>query len=556
MARHTSDSDESSAIEGRDLRSAIKRLSRGPMKFAIGYKDRRTPVLLMHRTKSPRVLGNELKQELGARSVTHGTASADGKVLVLDVEGPRLSGMGKMVKTVLRQERISTYTQTRIQTDGVEEEEDEEAELDEPQGDCPAATESPEDTFTDETRELEQELLAMEQDVEAILRRLDQRLAEDEGALVGYCMLCVQFDQLARDCDDARMADLAQRSVARARKLASLLQRLAGSWGQRQAAPAGQPVAVPSSGPSAALSGSVGAGGGNHPTDVALVQVLLNRQGYALEVDGQCGSMTVGAIVDFQRKRLGFADGLVEPGRNTWRALTGQPLVQAPAARGVHPSLPRIEHRVSTGLEELEPIPSCGGYGTDSVENEQRIAGAAYSYKNGDEEAEILAGEVEVGPTGIKAKGAVLNVKTAEGELQVLEGQVELGPTGVAASGVVARSKVDGETGTLGQVEARKGVFTDGDRWWAGQKESLTVAKREIDAQEKYGLPDVVVAKGDLAVGTANCEASISDQGLSIGAQANLVEGSVTIGTTGAGDQDQTLRVGLSAGHGAAARVH
>ena len=39
-------------------------------------------------------------------------------------------------------------------------------------------------------------------------------------------------------------------------------------------------------------------------------------------------------------------------------------------------------------------------------------------------------------------------------------------------------------------------------------------------------------------------------------AQANLAEASATIGTTGTGDQDQTVRFGVSEGMGYAGRVH
>lgn len=74
---------------------------------------------------------------------------------------------------------------------------------------------------------------------------------------------------------------------------------------------------------------SVGLGGVNAPHDVQYVQALLNirledsgRQ--MLVADGQTGPLTIGAIQDFQSSQLGFADGLVEPGRSTITALEAQ----------------------------------------------------------------------------------------------------------------------------------------------------------------------------------------------------------------------------------------
>lgn len=74
------------------------------------------------------------------------------------------------------------------------------------------------------------------------------------------------------------------------------------------------------------LSGSVGQGGDNREADVRKVQNLLNRHGIrpALAEDGQIGPKTIAAIRRFQEIKLGSADGLVEPGKRTWRALLGE----------------------------------------------------------------------------------------------------------------------------------------------------------------------------------------------------------------------------------------
>lgn len=71
------------------------------------------------------------------------------------------------------------------------------------------------------------------------------------------------------------------------------------------------------------ISAPVGRGGRNVPEDVTTVQTLLNEQGNSLTVDGLIGPATIGAISRFQEANLGFADGRVDPGGQTWGALTG-----------------------------------------------------------------------------------------------------------------------------------------------------------------------------------------------------------------------------------------
>lgn len=70
------------------------------------------------------------------------------------------------------------------------------------------------------------------------------------------------------------------------------------------------------------IGASVGAGGTNHAPDVRVVQDLLNRAAQSgLAVDGDCGSQTRAAIVEFQKGFLTRPDGLVEPGGQTLRRL-------------------------------------------------------------------------------------------------------------------------------------------------------------------------------------------------------------------------------------------
>jgi peptidoglycan hydrolase-like protein with peptidoglycan-binding domain len=76
----------------------------------------------------------------------------------------------------------------------------------------------------------------------------------------------------------------------------------------------------------ARIGGSVGRGGRNRRADVRIVQSNLRRHGYHQvgRVDGVVGPKTRGAIEDFQEAVLGFVDGLIEVGRNTFDALFGE----------------------------------------------------------------------------------------------------------------------------------------------------------------------------------------------------------------------------------------
>ena len=69
---------------------------------------------------------------------------------------------------------------------------------------------------------------------------------------------------------------------------------------------------------------SVGDNGVNRPTDVTAVQTLLNSKGFSCgRVDGDCGQKTIAAILRFQASFLSNPDGLIEPGKTTWRKLSG-----------------------------------------------------------------------------------------------------------------------------------------------------------------------------------------------------------------------------------------
>ena len=88
------------------------------------------------------------------------------------------------------------------------------------------------------------------------------------------------------------------------------------------------------------ISKSVGKGGKNEQADVTVVQELLNKftkvGGYSkVAVDGKFGPETLAAIKSFQEKVLGMSgpDGLVEPGKNTFKKLNENPSAVAKEAK-------------------------------------------------------------------------------------------------------------------------------------------------------------------------------------------------------------------------------
>ncbi len=144
--------------------------------------------------------------------------------------------------------------------------------------------------------------------------------------------------------------------------------------------------------------------------------------------------------------------------------------------------------------------------------------------EQGDDEGEFLSGEIQSGEDGNSAKGALVKSRSRDGAFTL----------------------------TVGEVEVSE------------QKAAVTGVKREADFAKASGgfLPDNVVAKGDVAAGTASAGSSINDDTISVGAQASAGEGSLTLGTSGKSDDgrdsdiDQTFRFGLSQGVGFAGRVH
>jgi hypothetical protein len=107
------------------------------------------------------------------------------------------------------------------------------------------------------------------------------------------------------------------------------------------------------------LTGSVGQGGKNSATDVAVVQSLLNRKaGAKLTVSGLADQPTVAAIRAFQGKFLPAPDGRVDKGGTTWRKL-----LEAPAAAGPPPPALPADRRNDLLCKAVDAIPSTSGAG-------------------------------------------------------------------------------------------------------------------------------------------------------------------------------------------------
>jgi peptidoglycan L-alanyl-D-glutamate endopeptidase CwlK len=72
----------------------------------------------------------------------------------------------------------------------------------------------------------------------------------------------------------------------------------------------------------AEIGASVGVGGVNNEDDVRVVQQLLTKAGFNTKgTDGAFGTNTRNAIIDFQDTFMRTADGLIEPGGNTFKRL-------------------------------------------------------------------------------------------------------------------------------------------------------------------------------------------------------------------------------------------
>lgn len=123
----------------------------------------------------------------------------------------------------------------------------------------------------------------------------------------------------------------------------------------------------------ARINGPVGAGGMNGADDVRVVQDLLNRGSSAgLDVDGDCGPLTVDAITGYQKGFVRRPDGRVDPEGLTLRKLRAA-----------------VEGRTSSGPGERPPsqgAPASPGGGPSTGTRLQPLGSAKglYSYARPD----------------------------------------------------------------------------------------------------------------------------------------------------------------------------
>lgn len=76
--------------------------------------------------------------------------------------------------------------------------------------------------------------------------------------------------------------------------------------------------------PNPSIGSAVGEGAKNHPPNVKIVQMLLNKKGAKLTVDGKIGNNTIGAIERFQASVFdGDFSSVIEPNDKTWKKLVG-----------------------------------------------------------------------------------------------------------------------------------------------------------------------------------------------------------------------------------------
>ncbi len=246
------DADGAELLEGRDLRTAAKQLAKGPMKFAFGFKDPRTPVLLLAKNKSANALRNELKKVHKVTKATHGMASAEDKTLVLAVEGPDIPNMDRMVKVLLRKEKVGKLTETRVEVAEdaerlAEEDEEEVALATAPRAAAAAASASATAPETDleELRALQARIQQLEGPIATALQRVVQG-GGDPRPIQQYVGLCTELGRRARGCGDAALVAFAMTALERAKRMSTVLERAGG-----QAAASSAPAARSSSAASA-----------------------------------------------------------------------------------------------------------------------------------------------------------------------------------------------------------------------------------------------------------------------------------------------------------------
>jgi hypothetical protein len=131
---------------------------------------------------------------------------------------------------------------------------------------------------------------------------------------------------------------------------------------------------------------------------------------------------------------------------------------------------------------------------------------------------------------------------------------------GITMDGSLIRAKNEVGQVDLYTGQGQFGAWEEGDSTRYGVKANAGIAKAALDENyvgQLVGDPTLVVG-ADIGFGTANAEASLNtDTGLALGAQYNLVEGSISGGTKDDKSAiDEWGRFGMSLGGGAGVRAH
>lgn len=101
-------------LDVRFLRDMMRWLKKGPMVFAVAVGSGDRTHLTLDRYKKGVPLMSKLKEASGCSLATYGIASAQGKELWLDVQGPAVSGLEKRVRDFLKDNQPLPFKQVRL----------------------------------------------------------------------------------------------------------------------------------------------------------------------------------------------------------------------------------------------------------------------------------------------------------------------------------------------------------------------------------------------------------------------------------------------------------
>jgi len=149
-------------------------------------------------------------------------------------------------------------------------------------------------------------------------------------------------------------------------------------------------------------------------------------------------------------------------------------------------------------------------------------------------------------PIGGPVGGALPSMDFKRNSAGGLDGEGEYGPISGHADYDIDGVPVSGDAGKLG---LRLGAWEEGGNTRYGGKFGGGALKGDVNKDGEFS--------GDFGVGTGGVEASAGDDGFTLGATGNMLEGSVMTAPPSADSQiDEQSRFGLSWGGGMAGRGH